>query len=378
MNFSISTINFLLVLLALLITSVAPASEKNANTYSSVRTCVKKAQQKSLLYWQNANASFANCSSLNDELSLGRKSEVFSTETDQVALALHTVSNCFNIPYQSVFAKFYAESGLQSNIVGKSKDAGFGQLTSLAIKDVQDNSHIFWRQIQYSKNPFCQDLKDKIKSVGYKNFFHFPAKQKCQVIYDDIGILRNIFFSFALHKLNFAYVTKSFKKFHISEKLSKSGLVNPPIDKMIQMLTLLSYNNGGDSSVADLSRFLDSRIDFIKRKDKEPRAKNLTSNQQAQFIGEVNYQDFNFRTGSEKFSQLVADIVFKFPDKKMDLVFQSKELRNTSASKLGFPEWLRIWQSNGGPGYMNGIFLKSEDLKKSGLSDCINDVIFNL
>lgn len=189
-----------------------------------------------------------------------------------------------------------------------------------------------------------------------------------------IGVLRNVLFSFGLSRLNENYVSKAFEEFAIPMKLQQAGYKKPPVDHFIRMLAMLSYNNGGRSSAKDFSQFLDSRIDFIHRKSQEPDVQKLKYDEWSQAVAEVRAEDFNFRVGDQKFNAWMKQI----KDDNTQPENIGPRLRNISASQLGFPEWLRIWQSNGGPGYMNGIYLNLQNLRKAGLEACVDDELFEI
>ena len=347
-------------------------------TQADLFQCVSVAQNHTL---KKLNSDrFARCQDEADQTTTVGKTELLRDESQMTAQTLALVSDCFAQPYQKLFVKFYSESGLQTNIIGSRKDAGLGQLTSIAIKDVQKNANKIWAFISESQRPSCKTLTKKIYDTKPENFFRFNIDQRCHVVSGETGILRNVVFAYALHHLNEAYVRKGFADFGIGKKLIEAGLANPPIEKLIKIIVLLGYNSGAYTAAKDVSSFLDSRIDFIKRKKQElekptsATVAEVKAKGTAKFLSHVTKDDFNFQNGVEKYNRLLE----KIKQQNVPVSLQQQALRQISVSQMGFPEWLKIWQSSGGPGYMSSLFVNAEELRSLGLSTCVSTELFAL
>ncbi len=340
---------------------------------SEVLKCVESVSQMSLEVFQSRkNSPFVNCPSLEGPHQFYQKSHVDKVTTADLAENLELVGNCFEQSWKKSFAKLSSESGLHIDIIGANLDAGIGQLTSIAIIDVQDHRNLIWQRLRNSQNKSCQILTEKINSFGVSRFFNFPAHEKCQVIYGDLGLMRNLVFSASLNDLNYKYVNNAINTYHIKDLLIKAGYTNTSLDMISEMLIQLSYNNGGKSSVRDLKNFLESRIDFIERKRKELPRYKLSKDEQAAFLSYVNADDFDFTLGQKKYE--AWEKRFKNNLNKAETRIA---LKNISSSELGFPEWLRIWQSNGGPGYMNGVYLTAKKISEAN-PECVDMNLFKI
>ncbi|MNY43845.1 hypothetical protein D3C86_1788280 [compost metagenome] len=75
----------------------------------------------------------------------------------------------------------------------------------------------------------------------------------------------------------------------------------------------------------------------------------------------VNPGDFDFTTGlaalnakKEQWRLQLRELNPGLSDEEMQRAIQ-RILRNTSVSQYTFPEWLKVWQSHGGPGYVSSL-----------------------
>jgi hypothetical protein len=336
-------------------------------------SCVSISQKSALNKWKNRGPDlFKYCTDTQSALE-GSLFTPFDPETAiNTATAYYEVTNCLGLKWQNLFPKISAESGFLNSVVGPKGDRGIGQLTSIAITDVQKNSDWIWNKIRQNSTTTCKILTNKINKWGKSNFFEFPTNLSCAVMSGELGLYRNILFSATLNLLNQRYVEQAYERFNIRGKFQEAGYESAPHDRIKTMLSFIGYNNGGTSAVIDLDNYLKSRIDFIKRKNQELWKIDGTSIDRRKFLALLSADDFDFSMGAIRYQHLYE----KLPH---DASFEEKSvlLRNISVSKLGFPEWLRIWQTNGGPGYMNGIYQVAKTLGNKD-SACVNLDLFKL
>lgn len=355
------------------LTFFAYGKEDGQFTALDMKECFIQGQKQSLAsFIVKERLPFVSCTGLGAEpkpVSFTNLIEISSSkEMSFIANNVYDSAHCFDVSAQTQFIKFYSESGLHPQAMGANGDAGLGQLTLIAIEDVQRNQNMIWKKIANSEKQSCKNLKTQIEKYGVKFFFNFEKQKKCHVIYGELGILRNIVFSFSLSILNQRYVENSFQQMQLAEAFVSAGYEDAPLDKIKKMLVSLSYNNGGKSSVHDLKDFLLSRADFIQRRSQELwRQSQMTASERGKFLRHVGADDFNFLLGQQRFKNLEM-LASEFVCEK-DL---GPYLRNTSASLMGFPEWLRIWQSYGGPGYMNGLAISAQMFSNKGLRKCVD------
>lgn len=330
-----------------------------------VQNCITSSQREAQVKFKNAGiGKYQRCEGIDDTQ--------LEIQNRQIALALEGASECFDLDWREMFPKFKSESGFIPNILGVSGDRGVGQLTTPAIEDVQKNFQKIYNRMKLNANPQCQLLVSKVENWGVKSFFQFPKSEACQVMGNEIGLYRNIVFSFALTYLNQEYVKKAYLQEGIPSLLIQSGYQDAPHTQIQKILVMIGYNNGGLSSVKDLKNYLTSRIDFIQRKKLELWKIEGRKDLVPDFLAYVSAKDFNFSKGTENYLNLIQSLPKTTSTSEKELL-----LRNISVSLMGFPEWLKIWQSHGGPGYLSGVFQVGKVFSRTH-PECVNLDIFDL
>ncbi|WII71613.1 hypothetical protein QJS83_14180 [Bdellovibrio sp. 22V] len=194
--------------------------------------------------------------------------------------------------------------------------------------------------------------------------------------------LRNLLYAAIFHKLNEQYVSKEFAKRNIAELLAEAGYASRDHSRLKKILVALGYNTGGAVAVKNLQEYLFSRIDFTRRKSQEfniGMLGALTAADRAHALSYVTEKDFDFTRGLQEFNARKSEIKRclqeanrQLSDSEVELAAQ-RVLRNVSASLYTFSEWLRVWQSHGGPGYVSSLASFSANLdKKFGPGICSN------
>jgi hypothetical protein len=184
--------------------------------------------------------------------------------------------------------------------------------------------------------------------------------------------LKNLLYTAIFHKLNVAYVNHHFEAKNIAGLLQEAGYVGTDFTSLKRILVALGYNTGGSTAVRNLQDYLFSRIDFINRK-------KLEFNLNSKAVGYVTAADFDFTKGLADFNEHKANLkaslqarFSKLTEQDLEISVQSL-LRNISVSQYSFPEWLKVWQSHGGPGYVSSLVGYSLRLdRKFGPGVCSN------
>lgn len=263
------------------------------------------------------------------------------------------------------------ESGFHTQIQSLGGDAGIGQLTSKAIGDVDDKLPAYKKYIYDSKKPSCRWIR--ARTIGRSTFWQ-PAlgKSKCMVMSRTNNPLKNLLYTVIFHKLNQGYVNNKFEEKNIAGLLREAGYTGTDFTSLKRILVSLGYNTGGSTAVRNLQDYLFSRIDFINRKKQE-------FNIDPQAVGYVTAADFDFTLGLKnfhdrkvEFKNILLQQNPKITDAEIDSAI-TRLLRNTSVSQYSFPEWLKVWQSHGGPGYVSSLATFSQRLdQKFGVGTCSN------
>ncbi len=313
---------------------------------------------------------FVKCSSEKSAPVPGQARPQYSDfEVKELHKAFVAITDCLEIEPQLIFPKLMMESGFHVQIQNPKGDAGIGQLTSKAIGDVDAVLPAFKNMIYESKNKSCRWIR---AMTEYRGQFWKPilGQSKCTLMARQSNPLKNLLYTAIFQKLNERYVNHEFEIKNIAGLLHEAGYPEGNYTSLKRTLVALGYNTGGAVAVRNLQDYLFSRIDFTRRKRMEfnvdPRALAL-----------VTPADFDFTAGLKAFNarkdQLKEALLLKNPsltDQEVQLAIQ-RLLRNTSASQYSFPEWLKVWQSHGGPGYVSSLVDFSQRLdRKFGPGVC--------
>lgn len=275
----------------------------------------------------------------------------------------NSIEDCLEIPVTETFPRLMMESGFHPSIQNPNGDTGIGQLTKTAIQDVDRVLPIYKEQIFKSTKNSCRWLKSY--SQGKTGFWNPVGNgSRCQLMTKNYGVLKNILYASILHKLNKDYVAKEYEKRQIDTLLLQSGVSDDHGPYIKELLVDLGYNTGGATAVKNFQDFLLSRIDFSQRKSQElanPVLYHANKYRLSEFLGHVKPDDLDFMKGiarlSQRREQIKANLLAQNPklsEGELNRLI-AISLRNISASELSFPEWLKIWQSHGGPGYVTNL-----------------------
>lgn len=321
---------------------------------------------------------FVKC---NSEKAEPQRSQPRPRYSDYEVKELHqsflAITDCLEVEPQSIFPKLMMESGFHIQIQSPGGDAGIGQLTYKAIGDVDKNLSSYKKMIYESTKPSCRWIRARTQS---RSSFWQPSlgKSKCALMARSNNPLKNLLYTVIFHKLNQGYVANKFEEKNIAGLLREAGYPGTEFTSLKRILVALGYNTGGSTAVRNLQDYLFSRIDFIQRK-------KIEFNIDPKATGYVTASDFDFTVGLQAFYDRKAELKMALQQSNPKLSEAELEagvqrlLRNTSVSQYSFPEWLKVWQSNGGPGYVSSLVGYSLRLdQKFGPGTCSNASSFQL
>jgi hypothetical protein len=284
-------------------------------------------------------------------------------EVKSLHKAFVSITDCLDIEPQLILPKLMMESGFHVQIQNPNGDAGIGQLTSKAIGDVDSALPAFKEMIFKSKKPSCIWIRGM--TAGRSQFWKpVLGESKCTLMARQSNPLRNLLYTAIFHKLNERYVEREFEDRKISDLLFEAGYPGTDFTALKRILVTLGYNTGGKVAVKNLLDYLFSRIDFINRKQMEFKFDPYD-------LGLVSPSDFDFTAGLATFNakkeKLKSDLQKMHPQLSEEKIQQAVQrmLRDTSVSQYTFPEWLKVWQSHGGPGYVSSLAGFSQLLDKA-------------
>lgn len=325
---------------------------------------------------------FVRCASSNSEPVNNQVRPKYSQyEVKAMADNYAAVMDCLEIDPTMLFPKLMAESGFHTLIQNPNGDAGIGQLTKKAILDVEANMDFFKQKISESQKPSCRKIKS-FASARREFWLPIANKSKCSVMNRNLNPMKNILYTGIFHKLNQRYVNQEINRLQVVELLIRAGYPSDNINAIKDLMVTLGYNTGGAVAVRNLRDYLISRIDFIDRKMQEfspERLMQMPDPERRTILRFINDKDFDFTSSTEKFKerkdlfrQELARINPRMDKDSLEKLVHLK-MRNESASTYTFPEWLFVWQSHGGPGYLSSLAKFASRLDKQfGVGVCSN------
>jgi hypothetical protein len=264
------------------------------------------------------------------------------------------------------------ESGFHATIQNPNGDTGIGQLTGKAIADV-DRVLAGQRQFVWSsEKSSCRWLKratEKLPEVWRE----VGGRSRCSLMASEANPIKSLVYVAIFHRLNQRYVDLAFEREGILDLLKEMKFPGGRVDRLKKMLVMLGYNTGGETAVRNLREFLLSRQDFTRRKSEElwrPEFLTMSRRERHVALGYLTARDFDFTSGLQRLNERRAhyEQVFRAEEPALSgseirrLV--DTQMRDISVSELSFPEWLRIWQTHGGPGYVSRLATTSRKLDR--------------
>lgn len=276
----------------------APASENFA------RECVISSMRD----FQVPKLNFASCahSEMGAPQTPGGKPCVTPALVNLTYNAYVDATECLNLNPKHMMAKIDFESGFFLNSFGVNKESGVGQLTEVAVQEVNRHYDFYLSEIEKAAatKPSCANL---IKNKSLLSKAPTGPEERCSLIGLPENPLRNIFYMALLHRINvdalsgIKYIAGKdylpagetavpvqnnsqdqfaglFKTYRIKERLEAVGLRQVNQHAFKDMLGTLGYHVGIETAVKILSQYLDER---------KKHELNLTA------------EDFNFQSGAK-------------------------------------------------------------------------------
>ncbi len=333
------------------------------------------------------------------------------------------VTDCFNLNPKDLLPKISNESGFALNAYGGMGDGGIGQLTGIAIEEVNKVYDTYMTQVlkAAANKPSCARIS-KDKSLLTKA--SHSSADRCSLMAAPENPLKNLIYMAILNRMNMDrisgisylagtdYLAKDgdwipvkhnstdefggvFKKYQLKEKLEKLGIRNANLHFFKDALTFAGYNMGTPTSIRLFDEYLSKRLGLKKGGQKS----NLGSpyqfdeNEDYPKAIKTSLKDFDFHNtavgrdvdGKEKSVVTIARMqVASFaigkndkPEVKLQKVKRRKELpRQWAMAHLKtFPEYLAYransydgtskgrYTMHGTPGYLNLVAEKNKSMR---------------
>ncbi len=286
------------------------------------------------------------------------------------------VMDCLDVPQRELLPKIWNESQFHTNMYGKGDDAGVGQLTGDAIQEVIKQKYFdrdmteldhFKAEMEKSGKASCNRIlaePSAWKIIGAK-----PAT-RCGIMTPEANPLRNILYTAVFYRVITARITGIYyragkeyiktadgfidrsenknaplggrvKEYQLLEKMQSLGIQNPNMDFIKQVLVSLAFNSGSNQAVKIFDNFLKSKI-----------ANNLT----------ITEADLDFINANSLRDKPLIDI----PDGETEEAKAERETKLAEARDQAFdrnlPQFLRLMQNGGSPGYVSKIAFRTTKL----------------
>lgn len=328
---------------------------------------------------------FVKCSSEKSEPLRGDKRPKYTNyDVDRIHQAFVKISDCFDVDAKTLFPKLMMESGFHINIQNPNGDAGIGQLTNPAIADVDQKLSFYKEYVSQSQKPSCRWLK----SISFsKKTVWSPAKDygKCSLLNKSVNPIKNILYVAIFQRMNIDYVEKEFREKNISFLLKENGFPKDKESALKKILVSLGYNTGGAVAVHNLETYLLRRLDSTQQYEFSVRNPFLSLLKKDKLFkaAKLSLKDFDFTASSSVVDNYKKQAIFKNTEQvrsQSDLEkLILKDLRAIPVADLSFPDWLKIWQSHGGPGYVSNMAQYALKANKAlGNGVCADASIFKI
>lgn len=317
------------------------------------------------------------------------------------------MTNCMDIPQRTVLPKLLRESGLHVNSFLKTKqvkdkttgktrtvggDAGIGQLSTVAILDVNQQLERHYKEIMNSDKESCKRIQkyiDKNPSAIVKSqkgndlqVYSSDLNNRCAFTYMPPNPLRSLFYYAVIHRTNKWRIEHHWDQKNIDQLLKQNGVwknLNFPPEKMRTILEVFAYNAGSFSAVILFENWL------------QYRAQNKIA---------LTKNDFDFKQVTSATAQSKSDaknspkrltpIAFEASRKELKQLEKSAkktakaklriaELRKLNLNNLSFAEYLKIHNPAQVKSHLNLVRKESTTLdNKLGVGTCTEPSFLSL
>ncbi|GIL16971.1 MAG: hypothetical protein BroJett040_07220 [Oligoflexia bacterium] len=261
--------------------------------------------------------------------------------------AFADVASCMRFPQKDYLPKLLNESGMHMNAWGEHGDTGISQLTGAVLSDANEDFSREKKMIMNSDNPACQRLKgifSKLNPVPNKG-----KENRCLLMTPPENPFLSLFYMGIKHKKDHVSLERMLKSRKILELFARAGLSAEQIDmdRYYKIMGTLAYNAGATAASDMMVQYLKEKISHNKK---------------------VTLEDFDFGQDMKAFNERLKAVraPFQIPrpensqrkmlDPKRMNEYESAKRREFVAKDMTFPQFLRIYQTSGAPGYLSFLF----------------------
>lgn len=179
------------------------------------------------------------------------------------AFAVNHMATCLGVNPQYLTPKIMQESGFHWNAIGPSGDAGIGQLTGPAIRDVNNHFQKYKNAVLRGavSRPSCRAV---LPFVSRMQPVSDQISHRCRFMGPPDSPMLNIFYMSVLIQRNIQTLTSILNRRGVLERVRQlsRGQVNP--NKLLEILVMLSYNAGAGGASSLITAYLDYREQLLR------------------------------------------------------------------------------------------------------------------
>lgn len=168
----------------------------------------------------------------------------------------NSVFKCLGFSPKELFAITAVESGFQINTLSLAGvDIGIGQLTPIAVDDVNPHWQQYLDEIAANGSPECENLRPYLAEMT-----KVEADLTCGLTDLPENPIKNLVYISFLHKKNQDYMNRLFDIHGIPSKIADLVGRYPTVDELAHIkdiLVTLSYNSGSPTAVQALEDFME-------------------------------------------------------------------------------------------------------------------------
>ncbi|MBC7420011.1 MAG: hypothetical protein H7328_04720 [Bdellovibrio sp.] len=278
------------------------------------------------------------------------------------------VTDCLNLNPKDLLPKISNESGFALNAYGTKGDGGIGQLTGIAIAEVNKVYDNYLTQIQKAAatKPSCARIMQD-KSVLTKA--SAEPSQRCSLMAVPENPLKNVLYMAILNRMNMDrmsgisflagkdYLSKDgewkliknnssdsfegvFKKYQFKAKLEKLGIKNANLHFYKDVLTFAGYNMGTPTSIRLFDEYLSKRLGLrkITKSEKAEKVKAEEDNASPYLFNEQEVLAKPIKTSLKDFDFNNTAVAYDVDEKEKSVVTIARlQVNSGSISKKDAP-----------------------------------------
>lgn len=202
---------------------------------------------------------YTYCSSASETNPVRKHRPICPTNTylNVVQNSYNDVLECMDISPMVIFPITAVESGFHINAVSLTNDdIGLGQITPIAIEDVNFDWDFVYESVLSSPKAACQRIAPVVMNIAKAEI---PASYTCALTVLPENPIKNLLYLTFLHKKNEFYIDDYFavfKALEMVEDLTKTQLSEEQRKSLKDILVTLSYNVGNQAATQYFSEFL--------------------------------------------------------------------------------------------------------------------------